>query len=51
MPVAYIALDRRFISWDEKEGSAVERLTALRGNLDDMCDIGPGFSSAVHCRS
>ncbi|MGH8217722.1 MAG: hypothetical protein ACREUT_04025 [Steroidobacteraceae bacterium] len=34
--MAHIALDRRFISWDEKEGSAGERLTTLRGNSDDI---------------
>jgi hypothetical protein len=34
--MTYIALDRRFISWNEKEASAIERLAAHWPNLDDV---------------
>src|ERR1700738_4309825 len=32
----YFALDRRFIAWDEEEGSAIERLKALRADSEEI---------------
>src|SRR6185437_10897711 len=34
--MTYIALDRRFVSWNEEEGSALERLSAPWRNFEAM---------------